>query len=604
MQDSSGVSRRGLLRSAGVISAMAAGKTMSFAANSKTPPNVIFVLMDDVGYGDLACHGNRFIHTPNIDNLHQKSIRFTNFHVSPTCAPTRASLMTGRYCNATGVWHTIMGRSLLDPREQTLAECFRASGYRTGIFGKWHLGDNYPCRPQDKGFDEVAVCGGGGVWQTPDYFGNDYTNDMYFHNGKPQKANGFCTDAWFDLAFHFMQDSQGEQKPFFCYLPTNAAHEPYWALPEDSAPYGNVPGLRNSGFYGMIANIDKNMGRLAQFLDRSGLAENTILLFSSDNGTAEGKDVYNASMRGAKGSPYEGGHRVPLFLHWPAGGLVGGRDVAALTAHIDLLPTLADLCNLKERGRSVHGRSWKPLLQNNGAIWKERTIVIDSQREENLAPWRNTCVMTEQWRLVNAAAAANQKNLELYDIQKDPGQKSDVAGQFPAMVQKLIADYEKWWKQTAVRSEEYVRIVLGSERENPAYLNCMDWHGADAIKVWNQRQIRTAPIANGFWTVHIQQAGNYRFELRRWPKELDLPINAPYVDQNPNREKTPGIAIEAIRARLTIGSVDQSQTVRSNDKAAQFTVTLPRGPAQLRTWFYNSDGTSRGAYYVGVERLP
>jgi arylsulfatase A-like enzyme len=193
--------------------------------NQGKPPNVVLVVTDDQGYGDLGCHGNPILRTPNLDALYRQSVRLTDFHVGPTCAPTRASLMTGRYCNRTGVWHTIMGRSLLRRDEVTMADVFAAGGYRTGIFGKWHLGDNYPFRPQDRGFHEVLVHGGGGVGQTPDTWGNDYFDDTYLHNGTPEKFSGYCTDVWFDGAMRFIEANR--DRPFFAYLATNAPHSPY-----------------------------------------------------------------------------------------------------------------------------------------------------------------------------------------------------------------------------------------------------------------------------------------------------------------------------------------------------------------------------------------
>jgi arylsulfatase A-like enzyme len=171
------ISRRTVLQLiAAEMATRSAGNAIGFAQPRTEPPNVVLVLLDDVGYGDFACLGNPVIKTPNIDSLHARSIRLTNFHVSPTCSPTRAALMTGRYNDATGVWHTINGRSLLNPNEVTMAQCFQSSGYRTGIFGKWHLGDNYPSRPYDLGFDEAIVCGGGGINHTPDYFENDLSS--------------------------------------------------------------------------------------------------------------------------------------------------------------------------------------------------------------------------------------------------------------------------------------------------------------------------------------------------------------------------------------------------------------------------------------------
>lgn len=584
------------------LAAVAAGAGSAFELGAQAkPPNVVFLLTDDQGYGDLACHGNPVIRTPHLDALHKRSVRFTNFHVSPTCAPTRSALMTGRYTNATGAWHTIMGRSMLHPEEVTLADCFRASGYRTGIFGKWHLGDNYPCRPQDNGFDEVLVHGGGGVWQTPDYFGNDYQDDVYFHNGKPQAYKGYCTDVWFDNAMEFMSQASGQGRPFFAYIPTNAPHGPMWAPEQYEKTYEGTKNLREPGFYGMIANIDDNVGRLMKFLEERNLERNTILIYMTDNGTSSGAQVFNAGMRGNKGSAYEGGHRVPFFLRWPEGGYASARDIATLTAHIDLLPTLVDLCSLKKpAGPPVHGKSLRPLLENKAAGWPERTIVVDSQRLENLVRWRQTAVMTERWRLVNMSPDGNPARLELFDMRSDAGQQNNVAGEHPDVVEKLKREYDAWWKMTSQRADEYVRVVLGGPQRR-VRLTCHDWHGEGAEAAWNQRGIRNAPVANGFWAVEVARAGNYRIELRRWPEEVDLPVNAPYRDAKPNREKAAGKAIQATKARLRIGAVDESTPVAAADKAAVFRVRLPKGPAKLETWFYEESGVERGAYFVYVE---
>lgn len=578
---------------------------LASAAHTKTPPNVLLVMTDDQGYGDLACHGNPVLRTPNLDALHGRSVRLENYHVSPTCAPTRSALLTGRYTNITGAWHTIQGRSLLDPREVTMADCFRASGYRTGIFGKWHLGDNLPCRPQDRGFDEVLIHGGGGIWQTPDYFGNDYDGDTYRHNGKLEKHQGFCTGVWFDNAMRFMSDSR---QPFFCYLPTNAPHGPMWAPGKFAARYRNVRGLREPGFYGMIEDIDENMGRMMKFLRDKGLEENTILIFTTDNGTASGALVHSAGMRAAKGSPYDGGHRVPFFLHWPAGGLTGGRTVDRLTAHIDILPTLIDLCSLKRpKGSGMHGRSLVPLLsapsgRTAAGAWRDRSIVVDSQRLDKLVKWRQAAVMTQRWRLVNASPDGDPAKLELFDMELDGRQTRNVAGENPEVVRRLSADYDRWWKMVSARGGEYVRIRLGDERENPSTLTCHDWHGEGVEKVWNQSGIRSGAVASGFWAVDIYRAGTYRFELRRWPQEVDLPITSPYSDPQPNRDTTPGKAIGAVRAGIRIAGVERDVPVVAADKAAVLTLELKTGPAELHTWFEDEAGVRRGAYFVYVTR--
>jgi len=572
--------RRTFLKSIGIGVASLALPQTARPENRKTTgrPNVVLVMTDDQGYGDMGCTGNPVIQTPHLDRLHAESVRLTDFHVAPTCAPTRAGLMTGRWCNRTGVWHTIMGRSMLRRDEHTMANAFADAGYRTGIFGKWHLGDNYPFRPQDRGFQEVWINGGGGVGQTPDYWGNNYFDDTYFHNGKPVACKGYCTDVWFDKALGFIQANK--DKPFFCYVPTNAPHGPYLVAEKYSKRYRDK-GVKGSqaAFYGMITNIDENMGRLTAKLQALGLAENTLLVFMTDNGTSAG---WAAGMRGRKGSEYEGGHRVPCFLRWPGGGLGGGRDVTRLTAHTDLLPTLAELCGLKLPKVKLDGRSIVPLLQSKGD-WPDRTLVVDSQRIENPEKWRKSAVMTDRWRLVNGK--------ELYDIQADPGQKKNVAADHPNVLAKLRTAYEAWWKSSSTRFGEYCHTILGSDSQNPVTITCHDWHGRSVP--WNQRAIRAGAKANGFWAVEIEKAGRYEISLRRWPEELDEPITA----------TGPGKAISATKARLKIGGVDETKPITPLAKAVTFTVTLPPGKTRLETWFADEKADSRGAYYVYVKRL-
>ncbi len=560
---------------------------------------MVLVLTDDQGYGDLGCLGNPIIQTPNIDSLYRQSVRLTDFHVGPTCAPTRAALMTGRYCNRTGVWHTVMGRSLLRRDEVTMADVFAAGGYRTGIFGKWHLGDNCPFRPQERGFQEVLVHGGGGVGQTPDYWGNHYFDDTYWHNGVPEKQKGYCTDVWFDAALRFIEASR--DRPFFAYIATNAPHSPYNVAEKYRSLYAgkDVP---NANFYGMITNIDENVGRLVGRLKALGLEENTILIFMTDNGTAagfQGKRGFNAGMRGTKGSEYDGGHRVPCFLRWPAGGFGGGKDIGRPTAHIDLLPTLIALCGLpKPKDVQFDGANLAPLFKDAGADWPDRILVTDSQRIEHPQKWRKCAVMTDRWRLVNGK--------ELYDIHADPGQKKDVADEHSDVVQRLRRAYEDWWTGVSQRFEEYCEIVIGSDKEkgshrrnraggdpNPARLTCHDWHGG-AEPPWNQTHILKGEPSNGFWAVEVAQAGEYEFALRRWPREVDQPITAALPG---------GQAIQASTARLVIGEIDLTAPVGAEAKEVVFRTSLKPGKMRLQTWLTAEDGTSHGAYFVDVTRI-
>jgi len=537
-------------------------------------------MTDDQGYGDLGCHGNPVIQTPNIDRLYTQSIRLTNFHVGPTCSPTRAALMTGRYCNRTGVWHTIMGRSLLRKDELTAADVFSAGGYRTAIFGKWHLGDNYPFRPQDRGFGEVMIHGGGGVGQGPDYWGNDYFDDTYFHNGRPKKFEGYCTDIWFEEAMKFIEANK--ERPFFCYIPTNAPHGPYNIADKYSKPYRDK-GVesKQANFYGMITNIDENMGRLIRRLKQLDLEKNTILIFMTDNGTSGG---YGGGMRGKKGSEYEGGHRVPCFIRRPGGGLTGGSDIDRLTAHIDLLPTLIELCGLKKPcGVKFDGDSLVQLLTGQDRSWPDRTLITDSQRIEHPEKWRKSAVMTERWRLVNGK--------ELYDIKADPVQRNDIADEQPQVVEKLRKAYEDWWADVSQRFDEYCEIIIGSDKQNPTRLMSHDWHSPKVP--WNQEAVLSEMEANGFWAVEVARDGTYQFELRRWPEELDAPIN----------EAVPGgKAVTVTEARLKIADEDTTMPVPRDAHAVTFRLKLKAGKTRLQTWLADNQGNSRGAYYVYVKR--
>ncbi|MGF1581943.1 MAG: arylsulfatase [Gemmataceae bacterium] len=543
----------------------------------KTRPNIVLIMTDDQGYGDLHCHGNKILKTPNLDKFYRQSIRLTNFHVDPTCSPTRSALMTGRYSARVGVWHTIMGRSLLRQGEVTLAEILREAGYATGIFGKWHLGDNYPCRPQDRGFEEVFVHGGGGVGQTPDYWGNNYFDDTYWHNGKTKKVEGYCTDVWFDAAMKFMRKSK--ERPFFCYIPTNAAHGPYIVGEKYRNMYVGKPGVRNPNFYGMITNIDENVGRLLQFLEEQKMAENTIVIFMTDNGSAVGG--YNCGMKGYKGSEYEGGHRVPCFIRWPQGKLGGGRDIDRLTAHLDLLPTLLELCAVKTpQKRRFDGTSLVPLLKGKDRNWPSRTLIVESQRIERPKKWRKSAVMTDRWRLVNRT--------ELYDIKADPGQKKNVADDNPAIVKRLTAAYESWWKDISPSHKKNTWIVLGSSKENPSRLTCHDWHGNQVP--WNQRHIQKGQTANGYWTVEFAKAGTYEFELRRWPRSLNKAIND-------------GKGPKATAAKIKIGDQESTANFAPDSLNSAFRMKVDAGRTRLQTWFVGPNGRGRGAYYVYVQRI-
>jgi len=539
-------------------------------------PNVILIMTDDQGYGDLACHGNEQITTPHLDQLHSESVRLTDYHVDPTCSPTRSALLTGRYSTRTGVWHTIMGRSIMHKDEVTLGDVFSDAGYQTGCFGKWHLGEAYPYRPQDRGFDEVVIHGGGGVGQTPDYWDNDYFDDTYWHNGHLEKQTGYCTDVFFNHALNFIEDNK--QKPFFVYLPTNAAHGPFLVAEKYSKPYKEM-GIKSprAEFYGMITNIDENVGKMRKKLTEWGLDDNTLLIFTTDNGTAAGHrdGGFNAGMRAAKGSEYEGGHRVPCFFYWK-GQVYGGRDVDQLTAHVDMLPTLADYCGLKvPSDRIIDGKSLRPLLEGKSDDWKERVITVHSQRVERPIKWKQSAVMTEQWRLINGK--------ELYDIVVDPGQKSDIASGHPNVVKRLTNQYDKWWESIDERFDEVVPLFVGSEVQNPVDYTAHDWHVDQRQIPWNQTHIQKDLVGSGVWELYAERPGTYRFTLRRRAPGVDHPLEAKSI-------------------KIKLG--DEEWQTKIDDPALgqfHFVRELQAGQIPLQTWMDCTDGKTRGAYYVTVE---
>ncbi len=577
---------------------------VSCSKSDTQPPNVIFILTDDQGYGDLACHGNPWIQTPNLDKLHSESIRFTNYHVGTTCAPTRAGIMTGKYCNKVGAWHTVKGRQIVYPEEKMLAEFFNEAGYSTGIFGKWHLGDNYPYRPQDRGFQEALIHGGGGVGQQPDYWENDYFDDTYFHNGEPKKFKGYCTDVWFSEALKFIE--RNKQKPFFCYVSTNAPHGPFNVEDKYSDPYKENPNIPNPNFYGMITNIDDNIGILRNKLDELGLSRNTILIFMTDNGTSAGATFdkssnvskgYNAGMRGRKGSPFEGGHRVPFFIHWPYR-FDSNKDITEITSHIDIAPTLIDLCDIQLKNEiDFDGVSLKPLLQNETIDWPERTIVTDTQRKEFLEKWKSYAVMTAQWRLVGK---------KLYDIKADPGQKNDIAEKHPEVIKQLIAEYEIWWDDVSQNAERYSYIKVGSSQENPTRLNSHDLHLENGSTAWNQGHVRLLGVANGFWPVEVVESGTYEISICRWPKESGLNLNdkAPKGEAVSGGKPYPeGKSISINKASLKINEIVKTIDIDPNSKAAVFQLNLEKGRYFWESWFTDENGEDiRSAYYVYVKK--
>jgi len=569
-----------------------------FIAGAESKPNVVLVMTDDQGYGDLGCHGNPHLKTPHLDKLHAESVRFTDFHVSPFCTPTRAALMTGNHAGYTGAFRTSSGRTMMHRDEKTVANLFADSGYATGMVGKWHLGDNAPHRPQDRGFQDVVWHRCGGIGQASDYWGNDYFDDTYERNGKFDQFEGYCTDVWFREGMRFIEENKA--KPFFLYLALNAPHGPYRVPEEWTEPYKGKPDIPNPNFNGMIANIDHNMGLLRKKLSDLGLTENTILIFMTDNGTSSGfkldrKDPdygpldslpirgYNAGMRGRKSSVYDGGHRVPFFIHWPEGKLTGGEDIDTLAAHIDILPTLADLCGINVgKDYQPDGLSLKPLLNGNSAKSNRDHLVeqyIGGPYGSKMPPKPRefSVVMTERWRLVHSGEE------RLFDIQADPTQSKNVAADHTEVVSRLRALYDPFWKQVSPRLT-VVSIDLGNPTDNPTVLCSQDWRMPTGNPPWNFNSIKKLPRVTGPWIVDVKKAGNYRFTLRQFPKEAKKPVVAE-------------------RAELEIAGLTLEKKLSPGSMGVVFETMLPAGPTKLVTRLFDKQGKAGGAYFTEVEAL-
>ena len=533
-------------------------------------PNVVIVLTDDQGWGDLGAHGNPHLRTPNLDRLYAEGPKMERFYTCTVCAPTRASLMTGRYNYRTRAIDTYLGRAMMDPEEVALAQILRGRGYRTGLFGKWHLGDNYPMRAMDKGFEEVLGHNGGGMCQPADFEGNSYFDPKLWHNGKEEQHTGYCTDIFGDAAARFIEEHQDE--PFFVYLPTNAPHSPLQIGDEWVEPYRQM-GLNDTfaRVYGMIENIDHNVGKLLDKLDELGIAENTIFIFMGDNGPCgsqahQGETRFNAGLRDIKGSPYEGGIRVPCTIRWP-GRFPSELRIDRIAHLIDIVPTIAAACGATlPEGLTIDGVDLLPLLEGEVPTddWPDRTLYTQWHRGDTPERYRGSAAFAQQYKLVNGE--------ELYDITADNGEQHDLAAERSDTVEKMRKQYDEWFDDvSSTRPDNYAppRIHLGTPHENPVILTRQDWrvHGEDG---WGDNDY-------GHWEVLVTEAGAYSVRAR-FP-EPDEPAIAHF--------KLDGVAIQ--------------QRVEPGASWCMFEpVELPEGPGQLETWL-ETGGTRKPARYIHLE---
>ncbi|MEM7146990.1 MAG: arylsulfatase [Verrucomicrobiota bacterium] len=480
-----------------LILCVSAAPRETLSAAEDRPPNIILLITDDQGYAPIAAHGHPWINTPNLDKLHDTSTRFTRFLVSPTCSPTRAALMTGRHPMKNGVTHTILERERMTLNATILPQVLKTAGYTSGIFGKWHLGDEEEYQPRNRGFDESFIHGAGGIGQAYDCSCADAPGNKYFdpairHNGKFVKTKGYCTDLFYTAALGWIKEiTQGKKSagaartPFFAYITTNAPHGPFIAPPSNTKRFTDL-GFeeKTAGFYGMIENIDENIGRLLTKLEEWDLMEDTIIIFMSDNGMTGGgsgrpgatlgnlpdgtpMEYYNAEQKGMKGSTDEGGVRVPFFVRWD-GQWGPNREVDSIAAHIDVLPTLADIAGIDLKSaegasgssvtlvKQVEGRSLVPLLEAPDTDWPDRFLFTHKGRwatgsDPNEDQFKNFAVRNQRFRYVGATGGNKRQQDEpkafLYDMEADPGQTTDVIDQYPEVAKKMLNAYKKFWKE-------------------------------------------------------------------------------------------------------------------------------------------------------------
>lgn len=424
------------------------------ASADSAKPNIILLMPDDVGYGDYACLGNPVIKTPAVDAFRKQGLLLSQFHTSPTCSPCRSALMSGRHEFKNGVTHTILERERMSLKTFTLPQMLKTVGYTTGIFGKWHLGDEEAYRPENRGFDEVYIHGGGGIGQTfpgscGDAPGNTNIDPALWHNGRFEKTQGYCTDLFFAQAIDWMNEKRASKQPFFAYIPLNAAHAPLVVPKSCYEHYLGMPGVNQEAakFLGMIENIDTNFGKLLAKLKDWGIEDNTLVIYlGSDNGGTVGTRIFNAGMRAGKGTPYQGGTRVPCIVRWPAGGVPAGTESKGLSAHLDLFPTLAEITGASlsvEVKNQVEGRSLVSILKNPKAEWPDRMLV------HHVGRWPKG--RAEEWKYTNCAIQNSRftlvANKELYDLTSDPGETRNVIDEHPEVVAELRKAYESWWSE-------------------------------------------------------------------------------------------------------------------------------------------------------------
>jgi arylsulfatase A-like enzyme len=509
-------SRRTFLRSgACAITASALPGHLAALAAQAGPahkrPNILFLLADDQGYGDLSCHGNPYLTTPNIDALAKQSTELTRFYVSPVCSPTRSSLLTGRYSLRVGVHGVTGGYETMDAGVTTVATAFRAAGYRTALFGKWHLGSVYPCVPDAQGFEEFI-----GFRQGHEI---TYWDTMLERDGAPYRLKGFITDALTDEGTRYMSERKDE--PFYLYMAYNVPHTPSEAPRELFDKYRVMPGVNeyDASIYAMMENLDNNVGRILAHLDHLGIADNTIVVYASDNGPNGVR--YTSNFAGHKNTVDEGGVRVPFFIRWP-GHIAADTKLNDMAAHIDWYPTATALAGIpRAPGAPIDGEDISPLLLQHKPL-ADRMFFTHRDQKDQVRLVDDNAVRTNQWLLV--------RRKQLYDLLADPYQKQDLSEQHPEVVHKLADAYDAWFRDVT-RGHSYERPVLdvGYAEENPSILQATEAYFSGGLKYWGKEGWSwdwitgwTSLVDEIHWKIRVHRAGRYQIGVRYLCSEAEI----------------------------------------------------------------------------------
>ncbi len=532
-------------------------------------PNVLLILTDNQSYFELGCHGHPHVKTPRIDAFAREGVDFVNFHAPPFCSPSRAAMLTGRYAMRAGIHNTIGGVSILHRDEKTIGDHLQKAGYRTGVLGKWHLGYSYPYLPQWRGFDEVFVHGGGGIGQLEDYFGNSHLDATFLHNGEFEASKGFSTDVLFGQAMKFIEENR--EQPFFCYVTTPATHRPWQAHPEAAKRIearGEEHSRNDLALYSMIENIDENVGRILDQLDQLDLAERTLVILATDQGTRR--------QRVHQDLAYDEYHQVFCMMRYPEFTDKNAHRSTALCGMVDVTPTILDLCGVPPE-TELDGRSLLPLLRGEKRWSDDRSLIVQCPRGRERARWANATVKTQRWRYLEGA--------KLFDMDKDPGQKEDVAAAHPEVVAQLGEIYDRFW--TSLPPAEQLRSyhLLGHEEAPEVRLNAMDWYLGQSP--WHQLHMPKFS-GNGTWPVEVARAGRYRFELRYHPREAPR-------------------ALGAAAASIKVGEQSAKTALEKGAESAVFELDLKEGRYDLDTALTPDEGSRHenpwGALFVYVRRV-